>query len=66
MTHGIKSVFLQGSKTEQFLLQDVINEQLKIYGIDVYYLPRKFLKLIISFEKFNHQNLTILLFLKHI
>jgi len=36
--------FLQGSAREQFLIQDLINEQLKIYGIDVYYLPRKFLK----------------------
>ena len=36
--------FLQGSAGEQFLVQDLINEQLKIYGIDVYYLPRKFLK----------------------
>ncbi len=37
--------FLQGSSREQFLVQDLINEQLKIYGIDVYYLPRKFLKI---------------------
>jgi len=36
--------FLQGSPTEQFLIQDLINEQLKIYGIDVYYIPRKYLK----------------------
>ena len=36
--------FLQGSATEQFLIQDLINEQLKIYGIDVYYIPRKYLK----------------------
>ena len=35
--------FLQGSKTEQNLIQDLINEQLKIYGIDVYYIPRKYL-----------------------
>ena len=36
--------FLQGSSNEQFLVQDLINEQLKIYGIDVYYLPRKIFK----------------------
>ena len=36
--------FLQGSTTEQFLIQDLINEHLKIFGIDVYYLPRKFFK----------------------
>lgn len=35
--------FLQGSKTEQGLIQDLINEQLKMYGVDVYYLPRKYL-----------------------
>ena len=36
--------FLQGSSTEQFLIQDLINEQLKIYGIEVYYLPRAVFK----------------------
>ena len=36
--------FLQGSAGEQFLIQDLINEQLKIYGIEVYYLPRKIFK----------------------
>ena len=36
--------FLQGSINEQFLIQDLINEQLKIYGIEVYYLPRKIFK----------------------
>ena len=36
--------FLQGSTNEQFLVQDIINEQLKIYGVDVYYLPRKIFK----------------------
>ena len=34
--------FLQGSKTEQGLVQDLINEQLRMYGIDVYYMPRKY------------------------
>ena len=34
--------FLQGSKGEQNLVQDLINEQLKIYGVEVYYIPRKF------------------------
>lgn len=36
--------FLNGSKTEQGLIQDIINEQLKIYGVDVYYIPRIFKK----------------------
>jgi hypothetical protein len=35
--------FLQGSKSEQNLIQDLINEQLKIYGVDVHYIPRKYL-----------------------
>jgi hypothetical protein len=38
---ALNPFFLQGSPSEQFLIQDLINEQLKIYGIDVYYLPRK-------------------------
>ena len=40
----LNSYFLQGSKNEQFLMQDLINEQLTIYGIEVYYLPRKVFK----------------------
>jgi len=36
------SYFLQGSQSEQRLVQDLINEQLKIYGLDVTYIPRKF------------------------
>jgi hypothetical protein len=36
--------FLQGSPGEQRLVQDLINEQLKIYGVDVIYIPRKFVR----------------------
>jgi hypothetical protein len=35
--------FLQGSESEKDLIQDLVNEQLRMYGIDVYYLPRKYL-----------------------
>jgi hypothetical protein len=35
--------FLQGSSSEQRLLQDLVNEHLTIYGQDVLYLPRKIL-----------------------
>jgi len=35
--------FLQGSKSEQSLVQDLINEQLRMYGVEVYYLPRKYI-----------------------
>lgn len=34
--------FLQGSKSEQSLIQDLINEQLRMYGVEVYYLPRQY------------------------
>ena len=37
----LNSYFLQGSPREQNLVQDLINEQIQIYGVDVYYLPRK-------------------------
>ena len=37
----LNSYFLQGSTSEQRLVQDLINDQLKIYGQDVVYLPRK-------------------------
>jgi hypothetical protein len=35
--------FLQGSKTEQSLVQDLINEQLRIYGVEIYYVPRQYI-----------------------
>ena len=35
--------FLNGSKTEQGLMQDLINESIRMYGIDVYYLPRQYI-----------------------
>lgn len=37
----LNSFFLQGANTEQSLVQDLVNEQLKIYGVEVYYLPRQ-------------------------
>ncbi len=41
---SLNPFFLQGSTNEQFLVQDLINEQLKIYGVEIYYLPRKIFK----------------------
>ena len=35
--------FLQGSKTEQSLIQSLINEQLQIYGVEIYYIPRRYI-----------------------
>ena len=34
--------FQQGSSTEQSLIQDLINEQLRMYGVEIYYIPRKY------------------------
>jgi len=35
--------FTQGTSSEQNLVQDLINEQLRTYGVDIFYLPRKYL-----------------------
>ena len=35
--------FQQGARSEQNLIQDLINEQLRMYGVEVHYLPRKYL-----------------------
>ena len=35
--------FTQGTTGEQNLVQDLINEQLRTYGVDIFYLPRKYL-----------------------
>jgi hypothetical protein len=35
--------FQQGSRSEQGLIQDLINEQLRMYGVEIYYLPRKYI-----------------------
>jgi len=37
----LNSYFLQGSPSEQRLIQDLVNEQLKMYGQDVLYMPRR-------------------------
>lgn len=51
--------FIQGTSGEQGLVQDLINEQLKMYGIEVYYMPRQFVsegKVIkeVLYSKFSH------------
>ena len=38
---ALNPFFLQGSQSEQRLVQDIINEQLTIYGVEVTYIPRK-------------------------
>ena len=34
--------FQQGARSEQSLVQDLINEQLRMYGVEIHYLPRKY------------------------
>ena len=41
---ALNPFFLQGSHGEQRLVQELINEQLKIYGVEVTYIPRKFVR----------------------
>lgn len=35
--------FLQGSQGERALVQDLINEHLRMFGVEIYYLPRKYI-----------------------
>ena len=39
---ALNPYFQQGTQGEQRLVQDLINEHLKIYGVEVTYIPRKF------------------------
>jgi len=41
---ALNPFFLQGSPSEQRLIQELINEQLRIYGVEVIYIPRKFVR----------------------
>ncbi len=41
---ALNPFFLQGSPGEQRLIQELINEQLRMYGVEVTYIPRKFVK----------------------
>jgi len=40
---ALNPFFLQGTREEQSLIQDLVNEQLRMYGIEVYYIPRKYI-----------------------
>ena len=39
---ALNPFFLHGTSSEQRLVQDLINEQLRMYGVEVVYIPRKF------------------------
>jgi len=40
---ALNPFFQQGSSGEQSLVQSLINEQLKMYGVEIHYMPRKYL-----------------------
>ena len=40
---ALNPFFQQGARSEQGLVQDLINEQLRMYGVEVHYMPRKYL-----------------------
>lgn len=51
--------FIQGTSGEQNLVQDLINEQLKMYGIEIYYMPREYVSEArvmkeVLYSKFTH------------
>ena len=39
---ALNPFFLQGTASEQRLVQDIINEHLKFHGVEVVYIPRKY------------------------
>jgi hypothetical protein len=41
---ALNPFFLNGSPSEQRLVQDLINEQLRMYGVEVLYIPRRFIR----------------------
>jgi len=40
---ALNPFFLQGSSGEQNLVQSLINEQIKMYGVEIYYIPRTYI-----------------------
>jgi len=40
---ALNPYFLQGAQSEQRLTQDLINEHLKMFGVEITYIPRKFI-----------------------
>ena len=50
---ALNPFFLQGSQSEQRLVQDLINEQLQIFGVEVTYIPRKYVNRKTIIEEVN-------------
>lgn len=40
---ALNPFFLHGSSGEQSLIQDLVNEHLKMFGVEIYYIPRLFI-----------------------
>jgi len=40
---ALNPFFQQGARSEQNLIQDLVNEQLRMYGVEVHYMPRKYM-----------------------
>ena len=40
---ALNPFFLQGSSGEQNLVQSLINEQIKMYGVEIFYIPRRYM-----------------------
>ncbi len=40
---ALNPYFQQGARSEQNLIQDLVNEQLRMYGVEVHYMPRKYM-----------------------
>ena len=45
---ALNPFFQQGSSGEQSLVQSLINEQLRMYGVDIHYMPRKYLTALVK------------------
>ena len=50
---ALNPYFQQGTQGEQRLVQDLINEHLKLYGVEVTYIPRKFVNKATIIEEVN-------------
>lgn len=50
--------FSIGTRNEQMLFQNLVDEQIKMFGIDVYYLPRNYINIDDIFKDINNSNFT--------
>ena len=61
----LNAYFQQGARSEQNLVQDLINEQLKMYGVEVHYLPRKYVSEKLLLGKLFVRNLMMHIHWRH-